>query len=95
MTDNGNGYRSHQHTRCLPQLGIKHLFTEPYRPRTNGKAERFIRTLTLGWAYGARSSQARTPPGAARLARPLQLHRDRTESLAGQTPPNDSPNGTT
>ena len=53
MTDNGNGYRSHQHRALCHQLGLKHLFTEPYRPRTNGKAERFIRTLTNGWAYGA------------------------------------------
>jgi len=34
-------------------LGIKHLRTRPYRPRTNGKAERFIRTMLGGWAYGA------------------------------------------
>ncbi len=46
MTDNGNGYRSHQHRDLCRQLQIKHLFTEPYRPRANGKAERFIRTLT-------------------------------------------------
>jgi transposase InsO family protein len=53
MTDNGNGYRSHLHAQLCARLGIKHLFTEPYRPRTNGKAERFIRTLSEGWAYGA------------------------------------------
>ena len=61
MTDNGNGYRSHQHASLCRNLGLKHLFTEPYRPRTNGKAERFIRTLTNAWAYGAiyRSSHER------------------------------------
>jgi hypothetical protein len=32
---------------------MRHLFTRPYRPRTNGKAERFIQTLTNRWAYGA------------------------------------------
>ena len=53
MTDNGNGYRSHAHAAVCRRLGLKHLFTEPYRPRTNGKAERFIRTLTERWAYGA------------------------------------------
>ena len=37
----------------LPALGLRHLRTRPYRPRTNGKAERFIRTLLGGWAYGA------------------------------------------
>jgi transposase InsO family protein len=52
MTDNGNGYRSHAHAAVCRRLGLRHLFTEPYRPRTNGKAERFIRTLTERWAYG-------------------------------------------
>ena len=51
MTDNGNGYRSHAHAAVCRRLGLKHLFTEPYRPRTNGKAERFIKTLTHRWAY--------------------------------------------
>jgi len=52
MTDNGPGYRSTQHAICCRALGLRHIFTRPYRPRTNGKAERFIRTLTEGWAYG-------------------------------------------
>jgi transposase InsO family protein len=52
MTDNGNGYRSHAHRAVCRRLKLKHLFTEPYRPRTNGKAERFIKTLTERWAYG-------------------------------------------
>jgi transposase InsO family protein len=51
MTDNGSGYRSTLHRRACHALGIRHLFTRPYRPRTNGKAERFIRTLLAGWAY--------------------------------------------
>ena len=51
MTDNGSGYRSALHRRACDALGIRHLFTRPYRPRTNGKAERFIRTLLAGWAY--------------------------------------------
>ena len=50
--DNGNGYRSLAHAAVCRRLGLRHLFTEPYRPRTNGKAERFIRTLTERWAYG-------------------------------------------
>ena len=43
-------------------LGVKHLRTRPYRPQTNGKAERFIRTMLGGWAYGAiyRDSRERT-----------------------------------
>ena len=51
MTDNGSGYRSKLHRKACQALGIRHLFTRPYRPRTNGKAERFIRTLLDGWAY--------------------------------------------
>jgi transposase InsO family protein len=53
MTDNGSAYRSVIHALACRALGLKHLRTRPYRPRTNGKAERFIRTLLGGWAYGA------------------------------------------
>jgi transposase InsO family protein len=53
MTDNGSGYRSILHALACRTLGLRHLRTQPYRPRTNGKAERFIRTLLGGWAYGA------------------------------------------
>jgi transposase InsO family protein len=53
MTDNGSAYRSTLHAIACRALGIKHLRTRPYRPRTNGKAERFIRTMLGGWAYGA------------------------------------------
>jgi transposase InsO family protein len=53
MTDNGPAYRSTVHALACRRLGIRHLRTRPYRPRTNGKAERFIRTLLGGWAYGA------------------------------------------
>jgi len=61
LTDNGGGYRSTIHALACRTLGIKHLRTRPYRPQTNGKAERFIRTLLAGWAYGAiyRSSRER------------------------------------
>ncbi len=53
MSDNGSCYRSGAHAEACSELGIRHLFTRPYRPRTNGKAERFIQTLTDKWAYGA------------------------------------------
>jgi transposase InsO family protein len=61
MTDNGPAYLSVMHAIACRALGLKHLRTRPYRPRTNGKAERFIRTLLAGWAYGAlyRSSAER------------------------------------
>ena len=51
MTDNGPNYGSRLHARTIQRLGIKHLFTRPYRPRTNGKAERFIQTMLREWAY--------------------------------------------
>jgi transposase InsO family protein len=53
MTDNGSAYISHLHHRFLHLLGIRHVRIRPRRPQTNGKAERFIRTLVEEWAYGA------------------------------------------
>jgi transposase InsO family protein len=54
LSDNGACYRSRVHALACSELGIRrHLFTRPYRPRTNGKAERFIQTLANRWAYGA------------------------------------------
>jgi transposase InsO family protein len=62
LTDNGSAYVSTIHALACRKLGIRHLRTRPYRPQTNGKAERFIRTLLVGWAYGAvyGSSEERT-----------------------------------
>jgi transposase InsO family protein/transposase len=62
ITDNGSAYRSTVHAIACRVLGVRHLRTRPYRPQTNGKAERFIRTLLGGWAYGAlyRNSTERT-----------------------------------
>lgn len=51
LTDNGSGYRSKQFARACRRLSIKHSFTRPYRPQTNGKAERFIQTALREWAY--------------------------------------------
>ena len=67
MTDNGSAYRAHKHRLACHQLGLKHLFTRPYRPRTNGKAERFIQTLT-----GAGPTAASTPtaPSAPQRSTP-------------------------
>jgi transposase InsO family protein len=53
LTDNGPAYISIVHKLACATLGLKHGRTRPYRPRTNGKAERFIRTMLGGWAYGA------------------------------------------
>lgn len=51
MTDNGSAYVSHAHRLACLALGLRHSRTKPRRPRTNGKAERFIQTLLGGWAY--------------------------------------------
>jgi transposase InsO family protein len=56
LTDNGPAYRSQAFAATCRVLGIKHRFTRPYTPRTNGKAERFIQTALREWAY-ARSYQ--------------------------------------
>jgi transposase InsO family protein len=53
MTDNGAAYRSITHALACRALGVRHLRTRPYRPRTNGKAERFIKTMIAGWNDGA------------------------------------------
>jgi transposase InsO family protein len=53
MSDNGSAYVSVAHKLACRALAIRHLRTRPYRPRTNGKAERFIRTMLAEWAYGA------------------------------------------
>jgi transposase InsO family protein len=53
MTDNGGAYISTIHAVTCRLLGVRHVRTRPYRPQTNGKAERFIRTMLGGWAYGA------------------------------------------
>jgi transposase InsO family protein len=62
LSDNGACYRATVHALACRRLGIRPLRTRPYRPQTNGKAERFIRTLLQSWAYGAiyRSSTERT-----------------------------------
>jgi transposase InsO family protein len=51
LSDNGACYRSRAHAAACRELGLSHRFTQPYRPRTNGKAERFIQTLVNEWAW--------------------------------------------
>jgi transposase InsO family protein len=51
MSDNGSAYVAHAYRKALADLGLRHLRIKPYRPRTNGKAERFIQTLLNEWAY--------------------------------------------
>ena len=62
LTDNGPAYRSKLFNKTCQALGIKHTYTRPYTPQTNGKAERFIQTCLREWAYGRiwNNSQERT-----------------------------------
>lgn len=62
MTDNGSCYVSRRFRQALKRHSIRHLRTKPYRPETNGKAERFIQTLLRSWAYARsyRTSNQRT-----------------------------------
>ncbi|HEY8554271.1 MAG TPA: IS481 family transposase [Burkholderiales bacterium] len=86
MTDNGSAYRSAVHAIACHGLGIRHLRTRPYRPQTNGKAERLIRTMLAGWAYGAiyRNSRER----AAALDGWLHhYNHHRRHSAIGRQPP--------
>jgi transposase InsO family protein len=52
LTDNGVSFRSKRFAAACRKLGLKHVFTRPYRPQTNGKAERFIQSALREWAYG-------------------------------------------
>jgi transposase InsO family protein len=86
ITDNGAAYRSTVHAIACRTLGIRHLRTRPYRPQTNGKAERLIRTMLGGWAYGAfyRNSTER----AAALDGWLHYYNhQRPHSALGRKPP--------
>ena len=86
LTDNGSAYRSTIHALACRALGIRHLRSRPYRPQTNGKAERFIRTLLSGWAYGAiyHSSQERS---AALDGWLWHYNHRRRHSALGRQPP--------
>jgi transposase InsO family protein len=86
LTDNGSAYRSSVHAIACRALGIKHLRTRPRRPQTNGKAERFIRTMLAGWAYGAiyRNSTERT---AALDGWLWHYNHHRRHSALGHKPP--------
>ena len=81
ITDNGSAYRSTIHAIACRTLGIRHLRTRPYRPQTNGKAERFIRTLLSGWAYGAYLADGLVNPSTASNATPLSHRRRSTASF--------------
>jgi len=86
MTDNGSCYKAFAFRRACKRLGLRHIRTRPYTPRTNGKAERFIQTALREWAY-ARAYQT-SRQRAAEL--PLWIHRynwHRPHGSIGSMPP--------
>jgi transposase InsO family protein len=86
LSDNGSAYRATMYALACKALHIRHSRTRPYRPQTNGKAERFIRTLLQGWAYGViyRSSAERT---AALDGWLWHYNHRRRHSAIGRQPP--------
>jgi transposase InsO family protein len=86
MTDNGPAYVSVAHAVACRALGIKHIRTRPYRPQTNGKAERFIRTMLREWAYAG--VYGSSPERAAALSGWLERYNFRRRHGAlGHRPP--------
>ena len=86
LTDNGSAYRSYLFAKSCRELGLKHRFTRPYTPRTNGKAERFIQTALREWAY-ARTYQ-NSNERSQELNSWLHLYNwHRPHASLGQSPP--------
>jgi transposase InsO family protein len=92
LTDNGSCYRSHLWAQTLTAAGITHKRTRPYRPQTNGKVERFNRTMLDEWAYARvyRTETERRDAFAAWL-HTYNHHRGHT-SLGGHPPASRVPN---
>jgi transposase InsO family protein len=86
LTDNGSPYISTAHAIACRALGIRHLRTRPRRPQTNGKAERFIRTMLAGWAYGAIYASSRERTAALDGWLRHYNHRRRQQAIGRQTP---------
>ena len=86
MTDNGSAYLSELFAKALHRAGARHIRTRPYRPRANGKAERFIQTSLREWAYACAysSSGERTH---AMLPWILDYNHSRPHSALGGLPP--------
>jgi transposase InsO family protein len=86
LTDNGSPYRATIHALACRALGIRHLRTRPRRPQTNGKAERFIRTMLAGWAYGPIYGSNRERTAALDGWLFTYNHHRRHQALGRQTP---------
>jgi transposase InsO family protein len=86
MSDNGSCYIAHTYAAALRQLGLKHLRIKPYRPRTNGKAERLIQTLLNEWAYARIYGSSQERAAALALYLDRYNYRRRHGSLSHQPP---------
>ena len=86
LTDNGSAYRATIHALACKALRIRHQRTRPHRPQTNGKAERFIRTLLSGWAYGPIYGSSRERTAALDGWLWHYNHRRRHSALGHQPP---------
>jgi transposase InsO family protein len=86
LTDNGSPYISTVHAIACRSLNIKHLRTRPRRPQTNGKAERFIRTMLAGWAYGPIYGSSRERTAALDGWLWHYNHRRRHQAIGRQPP---------
>ena len=86
LTDNGGAYRSRVYAAALDELGARHKRTRPYRPQTNGKVERLIKTLLAEWAYA--KLYRSNPERLAALPRWVAFynHRRPHTALDGQAP---------
>jgi transposase InsO family protein len=86
MSDNGSSYVAHDYAAALRQLGLKHLRIKPYRPRTNGKAERLIQTLLNEWAYARVYGSSQERAAALPIYLERYNYRRRHGSLSHQPP---------
>jgi transposase InsO family protein len=86
LTDNGVGYRSRLFGAALAATGVRHQRTRPYRPQTNGKVERFNRTLLEEWAY-RRLYRSNTARDRALLPWVHRYNMHRAHTALGGRPP--------
>lgn len=91
LTDNGGCYRSHDLAAACDELGIGHRFTRPYRPQTNGKAERMVSTLLAEWAYAKPFENTAERIALLPTFIDFYNHRRPRWSLAGQPPISHAP----
>jgi transposase InsO family protein len=87
LTDNGSAYVSVVHAVACRALGLRHLRTRPYRPQTNGKAERFIRTMLEGWAHSGAIYASSQERAAALDGWLWHYNHHRRHSALGHKPP--------